>query len=178
MQGRIVAPPAHALEGGMMAATASFTISLTLESLSATQALAGRIAAGLRTGSAVALEGDLGAGKTALARGILQALGVTEAVPSPSFTLVQIYDTARFTVFHYDLYRIENVDELRELALEDALSDGVALIEWPERLEQWPEDTLRVRLAIMNEGVRRADISGPARWAEFLASERTDGQRS
>jgi len=159
-----------------MAATEAFTTRVTLDSLNATRALAGRIASGLCNGTAVALEGDLGAGKTALARGILEALGVTEAVPSPSFTLVQIYETPRFPVFHYDLYRIEKPDELRELALDDALTEGVALIEWPERLEQWPEDALRVRLAIMNEGVRRADISGPARWAEFLASD-TDGQR-
>lgn len=154
-----------------MGAPESFTTRVTLDSPSATRALAGRIAQGLDRGSAVALEGDLGAGKTALARGILEALGVTEAVPSPTFTLVQIYETVRFPVFHYDLYRIENADELRELAVEDALADGAALIEWPERLGQWPKDTLRVRLAIMNEGVRRADISGPARWAEFLASE-------
>ncbi len=158
-----------------MVAPEPFTTSVALDSLSATAALAGRIAAGLRKGTAVALQGDLGAGKTALARGILEALGVTEAVPSPSFTLVQIYETARFTVFHYDLYRIEHADELRELALDDALADGVALIEWPERFGQWPEDTLRVRLAIMNEDVRRADISGSSRWAEFLASE-PDGQ--
>jgi tRNA threonylcarbamoyl adenosine modification protein YjeE len=159
-----------------MAAPKSLTTSVALDSPSATRALAGRIAAGLQKGSAVALEGDLGAGKTTLARGILEALGVTEAVPSPSFTLVQIYETARLTVFHYDLYRIENADELRELALDDALTDGVALIEWPERFAQWPEDTLRVRLAITNEGVRRADISGLVRWAGFLASE-SDGQQ-
>lgn len=156
----------------MTVAAESFTICVTLDGLSATRALAGQIAAGLRKGSAVALEGDLGAGKTALARGILEALGVTEPVPSPTFTLVQTYETARLTVFHYDLYRIENAGELRELAIDDALTDGAALIEWPERVAYWPEDTLRVRLTIVSDGVRRADISGPARWAEFLASEK------
>ena len=156
--------------------TAPFATSVVLDHPGATRALANLIAMGLRRGCAVTLEGDLGAGKTTLARGILQALGVTEEVPSPSFTLVQTYETRVFSVFHYDLYRIENVQELRELALEDALADGVALIEWPERLAEWPEDTLRVRLVIVSEGVRRADISGPARWAEILASE-VDGQR-
>jgi tRNA threonylcarbamoyladenosine biosynthesis protein TsaE len=155
---------------------APFAAHFILMDPDATRNLAARIASGLEKGTAVALEGDLGVGKTALARGILEALGVTEAVPSPTFTLVQTYETARFTVYHYDLYRIENSDELRELALDDALTDGVTLIEWPDRLGQWPEDMLRVRLAIMNDGVRRADISGPVRWAEFLASG-TDGQR-
>src|ERR1700759_5523074 len=81
----------------------------------ATMALGGRIAKGLETGDAVALEGDLGAGKTTLARAILRALGVTEDVPSPTFMLVQIYETPRLTIRHYDLYRIESPSEMDEL---------------------------------------------------------------
>ncbi len=84
-----------------------FTSTRPLPDLAATEALGAQIAAGLAPGDAVALEGDLGAGKTALARAVLRALGVTDAVPSPTFTLVQHYETPRLRVSHYDLYRIE-----------------------------------------------------------------------
>ena len=77
-----------------------------LGDLAATDALGARIAASLRVGDVIALQGELGAGKTTLARAILRALGVKEVVPSPTFTLVQSYDTARLTVQHFDLYRI------------------------------------------------------------------------
>jgi len=153
----------------MSAKIACFSATFELETLAATEALASHIAAGLEPGEAVALAGDLGAGKTALARAILRALGISETVPSPTFTLVQEYETARFPVYHYDLYRIENVSELAELALEDAMAEGVALIEWPERMDGLPDSTLRIRLEIVGEGARRAELSGPARWAEFLA---------
>ncbi|MGD0193015.1 MAG: tRNA (adenosine(37)-N6)-threonylcarbamoyltransferase complex ATPase subunit type 1 TsaE [Rhizomicrobium sp.] len=149
----------------------AFATTQILADLNATAALAKRIAYALKPGDTVALEGDLGAGKTALARAILRALGITEAVPSPTFTLVQEYPTDRFTVRHYDLYRIEDPSELTELALDEALSEGAALIEWPDRMRALPEGSLRVRLETVGEGVRRAVISGPARWAGIFASD-------
>lgn len=138
-----------------------------------TEALGARIAAGLRLGTAVALEGDLGAGKTVLARAILRALGVGEDVPSPTFTLVQSYETSTLPVRHYDLYRIEDASEMEELGLEEALDEGAALIEWPERAATHiPEDALHVRLEVIGENSRRAMIRGPSRWAdEFQATE-------
>ncbi|MGD0867762.1 MAG: tRNA (adenosine(37)-N6)-threonylcarbamoyltransferase complex ATPase subunit type 1 TsaE [Rhizomicrobium sp.] len=137
-----------------------------------TEALGARIAAGLRLGTAVALEGDLGAGKTVLARAILRALGVKEDVPSPTFTLVQSYETPTLAVRHYDLYRIEDAAEMEELGLEEALDQGAALIEWPERAPAYiPDDALHVRLEIERENVRRATMRGPRRWAEILAGE-------
>src|ERR1700744_168696 len=106
-------------------------------------------------GDAVALEGDLGAGKTTLARAILRALGVTEDVPSPTFTLVQVYETPRLTVRHYDLYRIENASEMNELGLDDALEEGAALIEWPERAEgRLPSDIFHFSLAASGSDLR------------------------
>jgi tRNA threonylcarbamoyl adenosine modification protein YjeE len=132
----------------------------------ATVTLGARIAAGLAPGDAVALAGDLGAGKTTLARAILEALGVAETVPSPTFTLVQHYETRRLSVDHFDLYRIERESELEQLGLDDALADGAALIEWPERAgAHLPSDTLRIDLEIVGEGSRRARIAGPSRWA-------------
>ncbi len=107
-----------------------FERTLALAGLEATEALGARIAASLKVGDAVALQGDLGAGKTTLARAILQALGVTEEVPSPTFTLVQHYETPKLNVRHYDLYRIENPAEVEELGLEEALDDGAA----PDRM--------------------------------------------
>jgi tRNA threonylcarbamoyladenosine biosynthesis protein TsaE len=135
-----------------------------------TEALGARIAAGLRAGDAVALKGDLGAGKSVLARAVLRALGVKEDVPSPTFTLVQTYGTPSLVVRHYDLYRIEDAAELNELGLEEALDEGVAIIEWPERAPpRLLSDALQIRLEIDGENSRRAHISGPSRWAEIFS---------
>lgn len=137
-----------------------------MNDLAATEALGARIAASLGVGDAVALEGDLGSGKTTLARAILRALGVTEAVPSPTFTLVQTYETPKLRVRHYDLYRIENVADMDELALDEALDEGAALIEWPEHARsRLPENALHVALTLDDEG-RRARITGSRRWAK------------
>lgn len=144
-----------------------FVRDIILADEAATVALGARIAAALVPGDAVALAGDLGAGKTTLARAILEALGVAETVPSPTFTLVQHYETPRLAVDHFDLYRIERESELEQLGLDDALADGAALIEWPERAgTHLPPDALRVELEIAGETSRRARLSGPSRWAQ------------
>jgi tRNA threonylcarbamoyl adenosine modification protein YjeE len=139
-----------------------------LPGLAATQALGARIAGGLQAGDAVALEGDLGAGKTTLARAILEGLGVTEDVPSPTFTLVQQYETPKLAVRHYDFYRIEEPSEVNELGLDEALDEGAVLIEWPERAPQRiPADALHIHLTIAGHG-RMAHIEGPSRWNDIL----------
>jgi tRNA threonylcarbamoyl adenosine modification protein YjeE len=149
-----------------------FAREIALDGMAATVALGARIAAGLGVGDAVALEGDLGAGKTTLARAILRGLGVTEDVPSPTFTLVQQYETPRLVVRHYDFYRIEAPDELNELGLDEALDEGAVLIEWPERApHRIPADALHVRLSVTGERGRLAKIAGPARWHERLKAE-------
>lgn len=145
----------------------TFRGDVPLPDLDATQKLGADIAVGLKTGDAVALWGDLGAGKTTLARAILRALGVKEDVPSPTFTLVQSYDT-RLPVAHYDLYRLKQAREMEELGFDDALAEGAVLVEWPDRApEILPPDTLHVRLSLM-DGARTARLTGPARW-ESLA---------
>jgi tRNA threonylcarbamoyl adenosine modification protein YjeE len=144
---------------------------IELADLAATSALGGEIAASLARGSVVALEGDLGAGKTTLARAILRALGVREAVPSPTFTLVQTYETDRFPVRHYDFYRIERAGEIEELGLDEALAEGAALIEWPERAGEFlPDDALHVALSIRDGDTRRATLTGPANWASRIGN--------
>ena len=147
----------------------AFERRIDLPDAAATAGLGARIAAGLAPGDAVALEGDLGAGKTTLARAILRALGVTEEVPSPTFTLVQQYDTERLSVRHYDLYRVANAQEMGELGLDEALDDGAALIEWPERAgDQLPADRLHVALTISGPVSRKAHLRGPAKWAAHV----------
>lgn len=146
------------------------TIEISLPDMAATAALGAGIARGLKAGDAVALDGDLGAGKTALARTVLEALGVREEVPSPTFTLVQRYETPALIVSHFDLYRIKQESELDELGFDDALAEGAALIEWPERApHRIPDDALHVHLAIVSNAARRATLSGPPRWMEMLA---------
>ena len=149
-----------------------FVGEIALDGLAATNALGARIAAGLGVGDAVALRGDLGAGKTTLARAILRGLGVEEDVPSPSFTLVQQYETPRLAVRHYDFYRIETADELNELGLDEALDEGAVLIEWPERApDRIPADALRIDLSVASERERKAHIEGPLRWSQILKAE-------
>jgi tRNA threonylcarbamoyladenosine biosynthesis protein TsaE len=123
-------------------------LDLCLPDLAATMALAGKLAAVARPGDLIALHGTLGLGKTEFARAFIRRLaGSDEEVPSPTFTLVQSYETDRGTIWHFDLYRLTRPDEIRELGLEEALVDGITLIEWPERLgSALPARRLDVRL--------------------------------
>lgn len=105
-----------------------------------------------QTGDMIALSGDLGAGKTVFAKAFVRALtDEDEDVPSPTFTLVQIYDGRRdgkeLTIWHFDLYRLKSAEEIYETGFEEALSDGVSLIEWPERAGNLlPRDRLVIHL--------------------------------
>ncbi len=133
-----------------------------LPDLAATEALAVRLVSIARAGDCILLEGSLGAGKTAFARAFLRAAADDPAmeVPSPSFTLVQIYDTKIGSVFHYDLWRLEGSDSLAELDWDDAL-DGVVLVEWPDRLGPLrPEDALTVILRLRDDEAREATLVG------------------
>jgi tRNA threonylcarbamoyladenosine biosynthesis protein TsaE len=125
-----------------------------------------RIAASLRPGDVIGLSGDLGAGKTTLARAILAALGLAGEAPSPTFAIVQPYNApeVRLPVAHVDLYRLDDPQDCRELGLEDYADAGALLIEWPERLPTgtWPE-MLILRLD-GNGATRRLTASVPAAW--------------
>jgi len=129
------------------------TLTIALPDEAATTALGARLGAVARAGDVIALEGDLGAGKTTLARGLIRSqLGPETEAPSPTFTLVQTYPGPRFPIWHFDLYRLENPGEARELGLEEAV-DGLALIEWPERLGgDLPRMRLEVRLSFEGSG--------------------------
>ncbi|MGF1454785.1 MAG: tRNA (adenosine(37)-N6)-threonylcarbamoyltransferase complex ATPase subunit type 1 TsaE [Alphaproteobacteria bacterium] len=143
-----------------------FTRTVSLRDDTDTARLGARLAAAAAPGDVIALSGDLGAGKTTLARGFVRALtALDEEVPSPTFTLVQTYDAARFPIWHFDLYRIGEPAEVVELGWDEALAGGVSLVEWPERLgPNLPAGALQVRLVPQDMGAvegRRAEISGP-----------------
>jgi tRNA threonylcarbamoyladenosine biosynthesis protein TsaE len=138
---------------------------MRLEGPTATEALGRRLSRQLRAGDVIALGGDLGAGKTTLARGVLAGLGHRGDVASPTFAIVIPYDGLRVPVCHVDLYRIEDPAELDQLALDEALEDGALLVEWPERLgaRLWP-DALRLVLRREGEGARALTAEVPAAW--------------
>ena len=131
----------------------------------ATQELGRRLAPLLRPGDVVALAGDLGAGKTTLARALLQArAGEAIEVPSPTFTLAQIYDLPGLTLWHFDLYRLGNAEDVYEIGWEEALSSAASLVEWPERLGRLlPPSALTVDLSIDRTG-RLARLNGEPGW--------------
>ncbi len=120
----------------------------TFTSLDSTRAFAAALGAVLRPGDTVLLEGEIGAGKTFLARALIQSLqDVPEDVPSPTYTLVQVYDTRAGELWHADLYRLTSTCEIEELGLSDAFADAVCLVEWPDRLgELAPGTALHVAL--------------------------------
>lgn len=139
---------------------------IALPDPAATLDLGRRLGARLAPGDVVCLSGGLGAGKTTLARGAIEAwTGQLEEAPSPTYTLVQTYDGARGQLWHVDLYRLKRPEEAWELGLEDAFFDAACLIEWPERLEgQLPRDRLDIALTQDGEG-RRAMLAGAGRWS-------------
>jgi N-acetylmuramate 1-kinase len=136
-----------------------------------TNALARRISLWARPGLLIALHGDVGAGKSTFARAFIQALfkpGFASNVPSPTFSLIQTYDETRVPVFHADLYRVNNSDEISELGLDDLLQTHCGLIEWPERLANpLTGDVLHVRLS-GSGGSRKAQVIGEGRWTTVL----------
>lgn len=141
---------------------------LTLDTPEATAALGRALASRLGPGDTLLLEGALGAGKTHLARALIQALlAVPEDVPSPSFTLVQTYDGPGFEIWHADLYRLAGGDT-GELGLDEAFATALCLVEWPDRLAGPPPGALRLTLDLTGERRRAAFASDDAGWAERL----------
>lgn len=137
----------------------------------ATIRLGEAIGARLAMGDVVHLIGDLGAGKTTLARGIVRAwtAGAVDEVPSPTYTLAQTYEGPAGVLTHMDLYRLRRPEEAFELGIEEAPAEGAVLIEWPERLAgEGPRASLVVRIAPAGAG-RRIEVSGPAWVAELAA---------
>ncbi len=142
---------------------------LKLPDLAATERFAAGIAAEVRPGDAILLSGPLGAGKTAFARALLRAAAEdpTLEVPSPSFTLVQSYDTTRGTVHHFDLWRLDGPSALAELGWDDA-RDDIVLVEWPDRLgELTPPDALHLDFAPAEGDERIVRVAG---WSGRLAN--------
>ena len=137
---------------------------MNLKDEAATLAVGERLAHQLKPGDVVTLAGDLGAGKTTLVRGLLEALGHAGEVPSPSFAIVQPYEDLEPPVWHADLYRLEDRSELAELGL-DSLGDSVLVVEWPERAgaDAWP-NALRLSLEITGPKRRRLTARVPAAW--------------
>jgi tRNA threonylcarbamoyladenosine biosynthesis protein TsaE len=137
----------------------------------ATARLAARIAALARPGDILALKGELGAGKTSFARAFIRARGGSEEVPSPTFTLVQVYEFADAPVWHFDCYRLRDAEEAWELGIEDAFRDGISLIEWPERLGPLLP-ARRLEIALLpgaSPEARRAEIDPGDAWVERIA---------
>lgn len=158
-------------------------VRLTLANADATASLAQRLAPILRPADVILLEGPIGAGKTHFARALIQARlaaeGVHEDVPSPTFTLVQVYQAGEVEIWHADLYRLTHPDEAAELGLDEAFETAVCLVEWPERLGPYgPQNALHLRLTPQPGSEERvADFfATDPRWAElFIQLEQFDG---
>ena len=131
-------------------------MAVVTNSAAETRALGERLAGKLKPGDVVLLEGELGAGKSELARGVAKGLGVRETVTSPSFTILNVYESGTIPLYHFDWYRLESAEELYELGMDEYLGgDGAALVEWPGRCpEAVPEDCLVIRIEADGENTR------------------------
>ena len=138
---------------------------MKLKDEAATLRLGGKLAKALRPGDVVTLSGPLSAGKTTLVRGLMAGMGYEDEVPSPSFAIVQPYETLSPPVWHVDLYRIENPADLDELGLEDIGADGVLIVEWPEHAGPgaWPR-ALALSLEVEENGARALTAEVPTAW--------------
>lgn len=126
-----------------------------------TSALGAELASRLAPGAVIAMYGDLGAGKTAFTRGLASGLGLKSRVSSPTFTIVNEY-LGRIPLFHFDMYRLKDADELFEIGWEDYLArDGVCVVEWSENVEgAFPPETIVVKIEKTGENERSIEIEG------------------
>ena len=147
-------------------------IALDLPDEAATAALAARIAAVAAPGDVIALRGELGAGKTSFVRAFIRARGGEGPVPSPTFTLAQLYDLPSGPVWHFDFYRLKRAEDAWELGIEEAFADAISLIEWPERAAAvLPAPRLDITLRQGPTPVsRRAELVGYGDWEARLAA--------
>ncbi|MGB3314391.1 MAG: tRNA (adenosine(37)-N6)-threonylcarbamoyltransferase complex ATPase subunit type 1 TsaE [Albidovulum sp.] len=158
-------------------------ISITLTGAEATARLAMRLAPHLRQGDVVLIEGPIGAGKSHFCRSLIQHRlaeeGRSEDVPSPTYTLVQVYELEAVEIWHADLYRLTTPDEVFELGLDEAFEQAICLVEWPDRLgDTAPADALILRLIPGEDvGMRTALLSAhSARWDRVIADLAASGQ--
>lgn len=146
------------------------SLTLSLPDAEATAALASRLAPQLKAGDTLLLSGDIGAGKTTFARALIRArLGnPAEDVPSPTFTLVQTYDAGAGEIWHCDLYRLTDPQEVLELGLDDAFQTAICLIEWPDRLgPDAPGDALCIQFTAAADH-HELSLTGGPRWQHVL----------
>ena len=144
-----------------------FGMQITTHSADETQVLGQRLAKRLLPGDVIAYFGDLGAGKTALTRGIAQGLGVTDLVTSPTYTIVNEYLTGRIPLFHFDMYRLGSSDELFDIGWEDYLArGGVCAVEWSENVEDALRDAIHITIEKdpLEPDTRRITIEGGSRF--------------
>ena len=127
-----------------------------------TEALGERLGERLRGGEVIAYRGELGAGKTAFTRGLARGLGISVRVTSPTYTIVNEYGGGRLPLFHFDMYRLHDADDLFDIGWEDYLErGGVCAVEWSENvMDALPEDTVWVRIAREGDTARSITIEG------------------
>ena len=150
-----------------MGQVGGFGMQITTHSADETQALGQRLAKRLLPGDVIAYFGDLGAGKTALTRGIAQGLGVTDLVTSPTYTIVNEYLSGRLPLFHFDMYRLSSADELFDIGWEDYLArGGVCAVEWSENVEDALRDAIHITIEKdpLEPDTRRITIEGGSRF--------------
>ena len=141
---------------------------MILENEAATRAAGAALAGQLKPGDILLLEGPLGAGKTTLVRGLLEALGHRGEVPSPTFAIVQPYDDLALPLWHLDLYRIAHPSELAELGLDSVLGDGVLVVEWPDHAggDAWPPTALALTLTPITDSARALTAKPGQGWED------------
>ena len=134
-----------------------------------TEKLGAALGRALMPGTVIAYSGDLGAGKTAFTRGIARGLGITEPVTSPTYTIVNEYDTGRLPLFHFDMYRLHSADDLWDIGWEDYLErNGICAVEWSENVADALENPLFVHIEKLDDTSRRITLKGEENYALSL----------
>jgi tRNA threonylcarbamoyladenosine biosynthesis protein TsaE len=142
---------------------------ININTLEDTKSLAQQIATLTKKGDIITLQGDLGSGKTEFARSFINSLSESpQEVTSPTFNLVHPYDTKTFTIWHFDLYRLESPEEIEQIGLYDAFDNGVSLIEWPQIIDDiLPVDRLLIKISFDDDRV--AEVEGRGNWKDRIS---------